>query len=190
MIWAFIGGYGLGSLPTADAVARLSGVRLRDAGSGNPGAANALRLGGLRLGVTVGALDLAKGAGAVILGRALAGDSGGLAAAFAVMVGQVLNPWYAFAGGRGLGVAGGAALAMWPPGLLVVVPIVAGAARVLRAAWGALLGIAALVGLSILWASQGWSTWWGVVPDDTLVWLALAVLVVSGPKFVSEVAGN
>lgn len=190
MIWAFFGGYLIGSLPTADAVGRLSGVRLRDEGSGNPGAANALRLGGIRLGITVLALDFAKGAGAVLLGRALAGDAGGLTATFAVMIGQVLNPWYGFAGGKGLGVAGGAASAMWPPGLLVVAPIIAGGARLFRAAWGALIGIAALLGLSVLWAARGWSTWWGVVPDDTLVWFALTVLVVSGPKLLSKVAGN
>jgi glycerol-3-phosphate acyltransferase PlsY len=190
MIWALLGGYAIGSLPTADAVARLAGVDLRGEGSGNPGTANAIRLGGVRLGVTVLALDFAKGAGAVLLGRALAGDAGGLAATFAVIAGQVLNPWYGFAGGKGLGVAGGAALAMWPPGLLVVAPIIAGGARLFRAAWGALMGIAALLGLSVLWAGRAWSTWWGVVPDDTLVWFALAVLVVCGPKFVTDIAGG
>ena len=190
MIWAFIGGYAIGSLPTANAVARLKGVNLRTEGSGNPGTANALRLGGMQLGLTVLALDLAKGVAAVVLGSALAGDAGGLAGAFTVMLGQVLTPWYRFQGGKGLAVAGGAALALWPPGLLVIAPIIAGGAKLARAAWGALLGIVALVGLSILWAGQGWGTWWGVVPDDTLVWFALAVLVVCGPKFFSEIAGG
>ena len=190
MIWAFLGAYAIGSLPTAEAVARLSGIDLRSEGSGNPGTANALRLGGAGLAATVLALDVAKGSAAVVLGRAIADDGGGLAAAFAVMVGQVLNPWYGFAGGKGLGVAAGAALALWPPGMLAVAPVVAGAARLFRAAWGALIGVTALVALSILWASQGWSTWWGVVPDDTIVWFSLAVLVVSGPKFLSEVGGR
>ena len=190
MIWAFVAGYAIGSLPTADGVARLAGVNLRTEGSGNPGTANAIRLGGIRLGATVLALDLIKGAGAVVLGRAMAGDAGGLAAAFTVMLGQVLNPWYGLRGGKGLGVAGGAAAALWPPGLLVIGPIIAGAALLFRSAWASLIGITALVALSILWASEGWSTWWGARADDTLVWFALAVLAVAGPKFLAEIPGR
>jgi len=46
---AAIAGYALGSLPTAGALARMRGIDLRAEGSGNPGANNALRTGGLIL---------------------------------------------------------------------------------------------------------------------------------------------
>lgn len=188
MIWALAGGYLIGSLPTADALARLSGIRLREQGTGNPGAANALRLGGARLAVAVLAVDVVKGVGAVVLGRAVDGDATGLAAAIAVILGQVLNVWYGFSGGKGLGVAAGAGLALWPPGLLAVAPVFALAARLFRAAVGALIGLAVLFGLAMLWAEMGWSTWWGVSPDDTVVWFAIWVLAITSPKFVADLA--
>ncbi|MFH1104776.1 MAG: hypothetical protein V1757_07515, partial [Actinomycetota bacterium] len=45
--------------------------------------------------------------------------------------------------------------------------------------------ITSLLGLSVLWAANGWPTAWGVHPDDTLVWFTIWVLVLTAPKFVT-----
>ena len=72
---AALAGYVLGGLPSADVAARLGTsepVDLRTAGSGNPGAVNALAVLGPRWGYAVMAADIAKGAAACRLGRRLA----------------------------------------------------------------------------------------------------------------------
>ena len=60
--------YFIGSVPFALILARRLGTGdLRRIGSGNLGAANVLRTSGVRAGVTVMLLDIAKGAGSVML---------------------------------------------------------------------------------------------------------------------------
>ncbi|MFH1103752.1 MAG: glycerol-3-phosphate acyltransferase [Actinomycetota bacterium] len=185
MIWSLAIGYVVGSIPSADAVGRARGIDLRAEGTGNPGAANALRVGGPRIALMVLLLDVAKGAAAAIAGRFLAGDAGGVAGAVAAIYGQVANPWHRFKGGKGLGVTGGAAIVLWPPGVALVLPIIAAAAKAFGSALGGLVGITSLLGLSVLWAANGWPTAWGVHPDDTLVWFTIWVLVLTAPKFVT-----
>jgi len=185
MIWSLLVGYVIGSMPTADAVGRVRGIDLRISGSGNPGTANALRLGGPGMAAAVLALDLAKGAAAALIGRKLAGDAGGVAAAVTAIWGQVANPWHGFTGGKGLGVTGGATIVLWPPAIVIVLPIIAIAARALGSAAGGLSGITTLLALSIAWAANGWPVAWGIVPDDTLVWLTIWVGVLTAPKFAS-----
>lgn len=70
---AVVFGYLVGSIPSADLAARIRGFDLRSQGSGNPGTANALRLGGRGLAATVLAMDGAKGAAATALGMAIGG---------------------------------------------------------------------------------------------------------------------
>lgn len=190
MIWALLFGYLAGSLPTADLLARLLGVDLRSSGSGNPGAANALRVGGRGMAAMVLILDLVKGASAAVVGAAVDGDSTAIAAAVAAVLAQVHNPWFGFRGGKGLGVTAGTALVVWPAGLLVTLPVLAIAARVLRSAGGTLVGLGWFLGASLLWANGRWSTNWGVVADDTLVWYAIAIVVITAPKFVASIGGG
>jgi glycerol-3-phosphate acyltransferase PlsY len=140
VISALLIGYFAGSLPTADLVGRIRGVDLRASGSGNPGAANALRVGGRGMAITVLVLDLIKGAAAALIGAEIHGDGTAVAAAVAAVLGQVHNPWFGFRGGKGLGVTAGTALVLWPSGLLVAVPVLAIAAKALRAAAGSLDG--------------------------------------------------
>lgn len=185
MIWAMLTGYVVGSIPTADAVARGHGIDLRSAGSGNPGTANALRVGGARLAASVLVLDLAKGVLAAVVGRMLAGDAGGVAGAVLAIYGQVANPWHGFKGGKGLGVSAGALLVLWPYGILPVLPVIALVARIAGSAAGGLVGVVAFGALALLWAANGWSTAWGITPDDTLVWFAICVVVLTAPKFTA-----
>lgn len=113
---ALLVGYLVGSIPTAEWIARRSGIELRTSGSGNPGANNARRLGGWRLGVSVLAVEMAKGVAAVIIAGAVGGMVLG---AIGAVAGNVFNPWYRFSGGQGLGITAGALSVAWPLGLAI-----------------------------------------------------------------------
>ncbi len=190
MIWAILLGFAIGSIPSTDTIARGRGHDLRNSGTGNPGTANALRVAGRSTAAVVLAIDVAKGAVAVMAGAGLADTGGSMAAGLAAIAGQVLNPWFGFRGGKGLGVAAGVTAIAWPPGLLAVLPITALGARFLTAAGGAILGLTAYSVGTVLWAANDWPTWWGLPSDDLLVWLAIGVVALTAPKFVSDLKGR
>lgn len=108
----------IGSFPTAYLlVKRADGKDLRKEGSGNIGALNAFEVSrSRRLGLTVLAIDLLKGAVPMAVLRLLPGMD---FAAFSVaLIGLVLghnySPWIGFKGGRGLATAAGGALLLNP----------------------------------------------------------------------------
>ena len=86
LAYAALCGYLLGSLAFGVWCGRLLGIDLRRGGSGNPGATNVQRLAGWRAGLVVLLLDMAKGAAAVLLARALWGAPAGLAAGLAAPI--------------------------------------------------------------------------------------------------------
>jgi glycerol-3-phosphate acyltransferase PlsY len=105
--WILLG-YAVGSVPLAFLLARRAGIDVRVAGSGNVGAANVLRTSGTPLGVTVLALDITKGAAAVLAAYAAAGTMPIVAAAgAAAVVGHIYPVWLRFHGGKGVAVAAG-----------------------------------------------------------------------------------
>jgi glycerol-3-phosphate acyltransferase PlsY len=101
-------GYLAGSVPFAYLLARLKGIDVRVAGSGNVGAANVLRTTGPWRGVIVMSLDVAKGIGAVAIAHTLAGGTALIAlTGAAAIVGHVYPVWLRFHGGKGVAVAAG-----------------------------------------------------------------------------------
>src|SRR5262245_46857154 len=103
-------GYTVGSLPLGYLIAsRVRGIDLRRVGSGNVGATNVYRSAGLATALVVIVVDLAKGAGSVLLAaRILAGPSAPVAAGVAAIVGHVYPVWLRFRGGKGVATACGA----------------------------------------------------------------------------------
>jgi glycerol-3-phosphate acyltransferase PlsY len=101
-------GYLAGSVPFAFLLARRAGIDVRIAGSGNVGAANVLRTTGAWRGVVVMALDVGKGAAAVLIVHLAAGGAS-LAAltGAAAIVGHIYPVWLRFHGGKGVAVAAG-----------------------------------------------------------------------------------
>lgn len=101
-------GYLAGSVPFAFLLARRAGIDVRVAGSGNVGAANVLRTTDAWRGVVVMALDVAKGAAAVLIVHLAAGGAS-LAAltGAAAIVGHIYPVWLRFHGGKGVAVAAG-----------------------------------------------------------------------------------
>jgi acyl phosphate:glycerol-3-phosphate acyltransferase len=105
---AIICAYLIGSVPFALLLARRWGADLRTFGSGNLGAANVLRASGVRAGVLVAVLDVAKGAASVALAMRLSdGPLAPAAAGFAAVVGHIYPIWLKFKGGKGVATACG-----------------------------------------------------------------------------------
>jgi glycerol-3-phosphate acyltransferase PlsY len=101
-------GYLAGSVPFAFLLARLAGIDVRIAGSGNVGATNVLRTAGAWRGVLVMALDVAKGAAAVLVAGAATGAAPVVAlTGAAAVVGHIYPVWLRFHGGKGVAVAAG-----------------------------------------------------------------------------------
>lgn len=113
-VLAFLIGYGIGSVPFGLLLARATGRGdLRQAGSGNIGATNALRVGGPWLGAGTLLLDAGKGAAAVLLGASL-GPAGALAGGAGAFLGHLFSPWLGFRGGKGVATMIGVTAAVLP----------------------------------------------------------------------------
>src|SRR4051794_26882488 len=109
LVLAVCAAYLIGSIPFALLLARRwGGHDLRRIGSGNIGAANVLRASGVRAGVLVAVLDIAKGALSVALAMRLSSDVNAPAAAgLAAIIGHVYPAWLRFKGGKGVATACG-----------------------------------------------------------------------------------
>ena len=169
-------GYLIGSLPTANGLARLWGVNLRTSGSGNPGANNARRVSGYTLFLLVLLVEVVKGVLAVVVGQSLVGDLGAVTAGSAAVAGNVYNVWYSFRGGKGLGITLGVLLAAWPtvaPVLLVILGLASAVSR--SSGVGTLITLACLLAATLTWERIGLGTGWGVEDLTTLLVLGLGV---------------
>jgi glycerol-3-phosphate acyltransferase PlsY len=118
---ALVVGYLLGSIPTSVMIGRFFfGKDPRDFGSGNAGGTNTFRLFGWKAGVAVIAVDVAKGAAAVVLAPSVAVlppvDSGivAVAAGAAAVIGHVWTVFARFRGGKGVATSAGALAAIEP----------------------------------------------------------------------------
>ena len=108
-------GYLLGSLPFGYWAGRLRGIDLRLTGSGNTGATNVMRVLGLKIGLPVMALDIGKGAAAVVIARALSSDDiVPVLAAAAAVTGHMYPLFLGFRGGKGVATGAGTMLALVP----------------------------------------------------------------------------
>src|SRR4030042_3675177 len=123
-IVAGVAGYLLGAVPTGYVMGRLlRGIDVRDYGSRRTGGTNVLRTLGLRVAVLVMAVDIAKGAVAVLIARAISGEPYvQTVAGSAAVVGHVWPVYVGFRGGRGVSAAFGALLAMNPLAALALLP--------------------------------------------------------------------
>ena len=169
-------GYLVGSIPTAVLLGRAHGLDLRSEGSGNPGAANALRTSGPRLAALVLLVEAVKGFGAVWLGYFIADENGAIAAGLAAVAGNVYNVWYRFGGGKGLGITLGVLAALWPLVLPPLVAFIALGAVVTRSSGTAtLIAIVGIILMALLWSANEWPTGGLSSSDPRLVVLAVGL---------------
>ena len=117
-----VGGYLLGSIPFGVLATRWGGAGdVRRIGSGNIGATNVLRTGRKDLAALTLVGDAGKGVVAVVVARALWGETAGALAGGAALLGHLFPVWLGFKGGKGVATAVGIMLAAaWPAGLIAV----------------------------------------------------------------------
>lgn len=116
--------YFLGSIPFGLLLTRAFGRGdVRKVGSGNIGATNVARAAGILAGVFTLMLDVAKGAGAVLLAERLSNDRATwmMVAAFAALLGHCFPVWLKFKGGKGVATAAGVFLVLSPLACLAAV---------------------------------------------------------------------
>lgn len=165
-----VAAYLLGSIPFGVVITRALGLGdLRGIGSGNIGATNVLRTGNKGAAAATLVLDAAKGAVAVLIARALAGEDAAQLAALASFLGHLFPVWLGFRGGKGVATFLGTLLALaWPVGVLAcltwlaafaVLRISSASALVAAASapvWLALLGPAPMIALAVALAALVW----------------------------------
>lgn len=153
-------GYLVGSLPMGVIVARLTGGRdPRTVGSGRTGGTNALRAMGPARALTVGLLDIAKGAMPVLVARLAGADEliqslAGIAA----VLGAWKSVFLRFHGGRGVATAIGGMLVVAPLLVLISAPVFFGVIWLSGyVSLGSLVGSAAAGALLALFVIAGWN---------------------------------
>ena len=112
--------YLIGSIPSSFIMGRLlKGIDLREHGSGNLGAANTFRVLGFKAALPVLLFDVGKGFIAVEYFSRFGGQEieYSLLAAFVVILGHNYSVFVRFSGGKGVGTAAGAFLALAPQAL-------------------------------------------------------------------------
>jgi glycerol-3-phosphate acyltransferase PlsY len=168
-VLAVLVGYLLGSVSFAMLAARRSGTDLRTLGSGNPGASNAGRVLGLRVGVAVAVLDVLKGLLPAV-GFGLVEHEAGLLAGVAGVLGHVTTPWLRGHGGKGVATAAGAILGshpLWAPVALLVWLVVLFATR-----WIAMASVLAALTApvtAVVVGAPGVDVAWGAVIAAVIV---------------------
>ncbi|WP_029375518.1 glycerol-3-phosphate 1-O-acyltransferase PlsY [Oceanicola sp. S124] len=162
-------GYLLGSVPFGIVIARAFGLGdLRQIGSGNIGATNVLRTGNKLAAFLTLILDSGKGAAAVLIARALAGEDAVQLAGFAAFLGHCFPVWLGFRGGKGVATFLGTLLAFsFPVGLAAC------------ATWALMAAVFRISSLSALTAAAATPLWlWALDrPQAIALALALAVLI-------------
>ena len=152
--------YLAGSFPTAWLMGRARGLDLGAVGSGNYGATNVFRNLGWGPALVVVAVDVAKGFVPVeflpgwLSAGALSGVGYQVLLALAAVLGHVFSIFLWFRGGKGVGTAAGAFLALAPVALLAAALVWA-----LVVAWRRIVSLASLAGavalLVAVWAGYG-----------------------------------
>ena len=165
-------GYLAGGLPTADTVARLASrgaVDLRSAGTGNPGAVNAMAVLGKGWGAGILVADIAKGIAACGVGRRLAGDNGAHVGGTAAVIGHCFPVWSGFRGGKGVAASCGQCLATFPVYFPIDLAVAWAVARWRQRAFAATAVASSLwVGAAALWWWRRWPNAWGPPPTAAL----------------------
>ena len=162
-------GYLLGSVPFGIVIARAFGLGdLRQIGSGNIGATNVLRTGNKLAAFLTLILDSGKGAAAVLIARALAGEDAVQLAGFAAFLGHCFPVWLGFKGGKGVATFLGTLLAFYFPAGLAAC-----------ATWLVMALVFRISSLSALTAAALMPLWlWALDRPSAVLWaLALAVLI-------------
>ncbi len=176
-IVALLAGYLLGSIPVGFLLVRAArGIDVRRVGSGRIGGTNVLRAAGWQLAVLTGIGDSLKGLLAVLTARWLHGPAllQALAGVTAV-IGHIRPLFLRSRGGAGTMTSIGGAVAFWPLGGLLLVPLLLGVGLgTRRASLGSITIALVLPALYIVRAALGIAPWeivtHGVLTSALTLW--------------------
>ncbi|WP_299899251.1 glycerol-3-phosphate 1-O-acyltransferase PlsY [uncultured Ruegeria sp.] len=168
--WAVVG-YLMGSIPFGLLLANVMGLgNLREIGSGNIGATNVLRTGNKAAAALTLLFDAAKGAMAVLIARAYAGEDAAQIAALFAFLGHCFPIWLGFKGGKGVATFLGLWLALdWRVGVACCLSWLVAAAIWRISSVGA-LAAAALSTTWVLVLTSGQSFILGVILTLIIYW--------------------
>lgn len=115
--------YLIGCFSSAYFLGKISqNIDIRNYGSGNAGATNALRVLGKKIGILTFLLDILKGVIAVLIGRYISGFNGSLLAGIFVVLGHDFPIFLGFKGGKGVATSFGVLLLLnWKVALVCLV---------------------------------------------------------------------
>ena len=160
--------YLLGSVPFGVVMARLFGLGdLRKIGSGNIGATNVLRTGNRLAALLTLIGDAGKGAAAVLLARAAAGEDAAMLAAAGAFLGHCFPVFLRFHGGKGVATFFGTLIALAPP-----LGLAAGATWIATAA---VMRISSLSALVAAVSAPLWALW--LRPEAVVICMILAAAI-------------
>ncbi len=166
VIGSLLGGYLLGSLVPGLWLARLRGIDIRQAGSGNIGSTNVYRVMGLWAGLVVQGVDIGKATLAVFLAQELGLERWGqYLTATAAVVGHIWPIWAGFQGGKGINTLLG--------GMVLIEPLSALAAV---GTFLVTLSLTQIVSASSLTAVGSFLLWHGLVGEGDGVGYLFGVL--------------
>ncbi len=188
LLCAAVLGYLVGTVSPAALIARVQGIDILRAGSGNPGATNAGRVLGRRYGYVVGLLDVLKGLLPALILGVLVDPLAGMVAGVAAVLGHCTSPWLHGHGGKGVATSFGAILGVEP--LWGLIGLTAFLVAFLLTRWVALASVVAA-----LWVVVAATVRWGydshLASFERLVWacvLAGIVVVRHRRNFVQRLA--
>ena len=171
---ALLAAYVVGSIDFAVIVARMHGVDIHQAGSGNPGTSNVLRTLGRVPAAMVLVGDMFKGTVGAAMGMVASGVSDPMgpwafAAGFAAVVGHCYPVFHKFKGGKGVATGAGV--------LLFTVPL---AAAIELALWGTIVKLTktASIGSLVILVITIPILIWQDVRGVSLVWVALLIALI------------
>lgn len=170
--------YLLGSVPFGVIVTRAMGLGdLRRIGSGNIGATNVLRTGNRAAAAATLLLDGSKGAVAVLVARAVAGEDAAQVAALFAFLGHLFPVWLGFRGGKGVATFLGTMIALsWPVGLACC------------ATWAAAAALTRISSLSALIATASASAWLLVFDEGRMLVLVIILTLLVYVRHAANIA--
>jgi glycerol-3-phosphate acyltransferase PlsY len=187
-------GYLVGSLPFGYFFIHLfKGEDIRKHGSGRTGGTNAMRAGGLWLGILTALADIAKGAGTIWIARALVTDPSmrpwaEILAGVCVVMGHNWSIFLGLKGGAGTAPNLGVAIVFWAP--LGLAAVIVGLVVMLTTGYASVTSMAIAVAIPIgliIHAASGGGLW--ILPIYGIA-TATAVFVALLPNIKRLIAGN
>ena len=179
LFWSLLG-FLLGSIPFSLLMGKLFAKKdIRAVGDGNPGGTNAIKSGGLKVGIPAILLDIGKGFLPVFLAQkyGLTGWSL-LPVCLAPSLGHAFSPFLRFRGGKALGPTGGVWVGLVGLWAFPIYGALAVPATLLQSedAWSANAGMLSLLGYAILFGEQ-WMVAFAALSAILIIWTHRRALV-------------